>query len=113
MKSDVIVRPLQGHRDMLNTRKASVETKLTGTLTEREQTVSALEAVRSEVAGMDARIIALENKISVEEVAAARTRLETELAALNERYNALVQDEQVKISKSQTLERDIKRARHG
>jgi len=111
MKSDVIVRLLQGQLDILNTQKASVETNLTGTLTEREQTVSALEAVRSEVTGMDPCIIALENKISVEEVAAARTRLETELAALNGRYNALVQDEQVKISKSQTLERYIEKGK--
>ena len=63
----------------------------------RNRSVSgALEAVRAEIAGMDPKIIELENKISVEQDAAARTKLESELAALNTRYNALVQDEQVK-----------------
>ena len=110
-KSDVIVRLLQSQLDMLNTQKASVETNLTGTLTEREETVAALEQVRAEVAGMDPTIIELENKISVEQDAAARTRLESELAGLNGRYNALVQDEQVKIAKSQTLERYIEKGK--
>ncbi len=110
-KSDVIVRLLQGQLDMLNVQKSSVETNLTSTLTDREGTVAALEAVRSEIAGMDPTIIALENKISVEQDAAARTRLESELAALNGRYNALVQDEQVKIAKSQTLERYIEKGK--
>ena len=110
-KSDVIVRLLQGQLDMLNTQKASVETNLSGTLTERETTVGALEAVRSEIAAMDPRIIELENRISVEMDAAARTKLETELAELNGRYNALVQDEQVKLAKSQTLERYIEKGK--
>ena len=70
-----------------------------------------MEAVRSEVTGMDPCIIALENKISVEEVAAARIRLETELAALNGRYIALLQDERLKIAKRQTLERDIEKGK--
>jgi hypothetical protein len=47
----------------------------------------------------------------VEQDAAARTRLETELAALNARYNALVQDEQVQLAKSQTLERYIEKGK--
>jgi hypothetical protein len=42
--------------------------------------VGALEAVRAEIAAMDPKIIELENKISVEQDAAARTKLETELA---------------------------------
>ena len=106
-KSDVIVKLLQGQLDLLNGQKTTVEANLSATLTEREETVGALEAVRAEVAAMDPRIIELETKISVEQDAAARTRLETELAQLNTRYNALVQDEQVKIAKSQTLERYI------
>ena len=106
-KSDVIVKLLQGQLDLLNGQKTTVEANLSATLTEREETVGALEAVRVEVAAMDPRIIELETKISVEQDAAARTRLETELAQLNTRYNALVQDEQVKIAKSQTLERYI------
>ncbi|MEF3047985.1 hypothetical protein [Pseudotabrizicola sp. L79] len=110
-KSDVIVKLLQGQLDMLNGQKTSVEGNLSATLSEREETVSALEAVRAEIAGMDPKIIELENKISVEQDAAARTKLETELAALNTRYNALVQDEQVKLAKSQTLERYIEKGK--
>jgi predicted nucleic acid-binding Zn-ribbon protein len=110
-KSDVIVRLLQGQLDLLNTQKARVEGNLAATLTERENTVAALEAVRAEVAGMDPKIIELENKIAVETEAAARTRLETELATLNAKYNALVQDEQVKLAKSQTLERYIEKGK--
>jgi predicted nucleic acid-binding Zn-ribbon protein len=110
-KSDVIVKLLQGQLDLLNTQKGRVETNLAGTLTEREETVGALEAVRREIAGMDPKIIELENKIAVEQDAAARTKLETELATLNANYNALVQDEQVKLAKSQTLERYIEKGK--
>lgn len=110
-KSDVIVKLLQGQLDVLNGQKAKVEGNLSGTLTEREETVAALEAVRAEVASMDPKIIELENKISVEQDAAARTKLETELATLNAKYNALVQDEQVKLAKSQTLERYIEKGK--
>ena len=70
-----------------------------------------LEAVRTEIGAMDPRIIELENKISVEQDAAARTKLETELAALNMRYNELVQQEQVMLAKSQTLERYIEKGK--
>lgn len=110
-KSDVIVKLLQGQLDLLNGQKTKVEANLAGTLVEREETVGALEAVRAEVAGMDPRIIELENKISVEQDASARTKLETELATLNAKYNALVQDEQVKLAKSQTLERYIEKGK--
>ena len=110
-KSDVIVRLLQGQLDMLNIQKAKVEVNLGDTLTEREGAVSALEAVRTEVTAMDPRIIELENKISVEQDASARTRLETDLAAMNAKYNALIQDEQVQLAKSQTLERYIEKGK--
>lgn len=110
-KSDVIVRLLQGQLDLLNTQKTRVEVNLGDTLTERETTVSALEAVRAEITAMDPKIIELENKISVEQDAAARTKLETDLAGLNARYNALVQDEQVQLAKSQTLERYIEKGK--
>jgi hypothetical protein len=110
-KSDIIVRLLQGQLDMLNGQKTTVEANLGATLTERETTVMALEAVRAEVGGMDPKIIELENKISVEQDAGARTKLETELAGLNGRYNALVQDEQVQLAKSQTLERYIEKGK--
>jgi peptidoglycan hydrolase CwlO-like protein len=110
-KSDIIVRLLQGQLDLLNTQKGRVEVNLTATLTDRETTVGELEALRKEISSMDPQIIALENKISVEQDAAARTKLETDLAALNTRYNALVQDEQVKLAKSQTLERYIEKGK--
>ncbi len=110
-KSDIIVMLLQGQLDMLNQQKNSVESNLTGTLDEREATVGSLESARAEILAMDPKIITLENKISVEQDAATRTKLESELAALNMRYNALVQDEQVMLAKSQTLERYIEKGK--
>lgn len=110
-KSDVIVKLLQGQLDLLNAQKTKVEANLGQTLTDREATVAALESVRAEIAGMDPKIIELENRISVEQDAAARTKLETDLAELNAKYNALVQDEQVQLAKSQTLERYIEKGK--
>ncbi|MFZ9199978.1 MAG: hypothetical protein ACO22Z_11550, partial [Paracoccaceae bacterium] len=110
-KSDVIVKLLQGQLDLLNSHKARVEANLGDTLTQREGAVAALETVRAEIAAMDPRIIELENRISVEQDAAARTKLETDLAELNARHNALVQDEQVRLAKSQTLERYIEKGK--
>lgn len=106
-KSDTIVKLLEGQLATLNEHKARVEANLTETLTDRETTVGELEAVRAEIQAMDPKIIDIENKISMETDAAARTRLESELAELNKQHNALVQDEQVKLAKSQTLERYI------
>lgn len=110
-KSDVITRLLEDQLAVLNEQKSRVETNLTETLDEREVTVGALETVRAEILTMDPRIIALENKIAVEQDAAARTKLESELAELNAGYNALVQEEQVKLAKSQTLERYIEKGK--
>lgn len=110
-KSDVIVKLLQGQLETLNGHKATVETNLTGTLEEREAVVGELEAVRAQIAGMDPRIITLEDRIAVEQDAAARTKLESDLAELNKQHNALVQDEQVKLAKSQTLERYIEKGK--
>lgn len=110
-KSDIITQLLEGQLAVLNEQKTKVETNLTETLDEREATVGALEGVKNEIKGMDPKIIELENKISVEQDAAARTQLESELAALNTTYNALVQDEQVKVAKSQTLERYIEKGK--
>lgn len=110
-KSDTIVKLLEGQLGILNEHKGKVEANLTATLTEREATVGELEAVRREILAMDPKIIELENRISVEQDAAARTKLESELAELNKQYNALVQDEQVKLAKSQTLERYIEKGK--
>ena len=106
-KSDVIVRLLQGQLDMLNEQKTKVEANLVETLTDRETTVGTLESLRAEVLAMDPKIIELENKIGMEQDAAARTKLESELAGLNAEYNDKVQSEQVHLAKSQTLERYI------
>lgn len=110
-KSDVITQLLEGQLAVLNEQKTQVEGNLTETLDEREATVGALEAVKTEIKGMDPKIIELENKIAVEQDAAVRTQLESELAALNNKYNELVQDEQVKVAKSQTLERYIEKGK--
>jgi len=110
-KSDVITKLLEGQLATLEEQKVKVEANLTETLDEREFTVGELESLRAEILGMDPKIIALENKISVEQDAAARTKLETELADLNKAYNEMVQQEQVKLAQSQTLERYIEKGK--
>jgi hypothetical protein len=110
-KSDVITKLLESQLAVLEEQKVKVEANLAETLDEREFTVGELESLRAEILGMDPKIIEIENKIAVEQDAAARTKLETELADLNKAYNALVQQEQVKLSKSQTLERYIEKGK--
>ncbi len=110
-KSDTIVALLRGQLTMLEEQKVKVEGNLTETLDEREMTVGELEALRADILGMDPKLIELENKISVEQDAAARTKLETELAQMNADYNEKVQQEQVKLAKSQTLERYIEKGK--
>lgn len=110
-KSDVITKLLENQLLILEEQKTKVEDNLGGTLAEREAVVGELEAVRAEILGMDPAIITLENKISVEQDAAARTKLETELAKMNAAYNEAVQQEQVKLAKSQTLERYIEKGK--
>lgn len=110
-KSDAIVALLKGQLDVLETERQKVETNLTATLQEREAEVAALAAAQAKIQEMDPKIIALENKIAVEQDAAARTGLETELAALNTVYNSLVQEEQIRTAKSQTLERYVEKGK--
>ncbi len=110
-KSDVIMKLLEGQLAVLNEQKVSVEKNLAGTLEEREATVGELETLRAGILGMDPKIIELEGKISVEQDAAARTKLETELQALNGQYNEMIQNEQVQLAKSQTLERYIEKGK--
>ena len=110
-KSDVIVKLLQGQLNMLEDQKTKVEGNLTETLDEREFTVQELSSLQEEIKGMDPKIIAMENAIASETDAAKRTALETELAELNTRYNEMVQQEQVKLAKSQTLERYIEKGK--
>jgi len=110
-KSDTIVKLLEGQLAELNSQKTRVETNLGQTLVDRETVVAELETLRADIQALDPKIIDLENRIAVEQDAAARTRLETELADLNTRHNAMVQDEQVKLAKSQTLERYIEKGK--
>lgn len=110
-KSDVIVQLLEGQLSMLEEQKTKVETNLVSTLDEREFTVQELETLRADILAMDPKMISLEGKIAVEQDAAARTKLETELAELNTQYNEMVQEEQVKLAKSQTLERYIEKGK--
>lgn len=110
-KSDVIVKLLDEQLTDLEEQREKVQRNLSATLDDREVVVQELEAVRAEVLALDPRIVELENKISMEQDATARTRLETELAQLNEQHNALVQDEQVKIAQSQTLERYVEKGK--
>lgn len=110
-KSDTIVKLLEGQLGVLNEHKAKVEANLTGTLTDREVTVGELESVRAEILALDPKLIELETKISMEQDAAARTKLESDLAELSKQHNALIQDEQVKLAKSQTLERYIEKGK--
>jgi hypothetical protein len=110
-KSDTITRLLEGQLAMLNEQKSKVETNLSTTLVDREAAVSELEGIRAEIVSMDPRLIELENKISVELDASVRTQLETELAEANTRHNDLVQQEQVALARSQTLERYIEKGK--
>ncbi|MFK7940394.1 MAG: hypothetical protein AB8B82_13525 [Roseovarius sp.] len=110
-KSDVITQLLEGQLSILEEQKVKVESNLSETLDEREMTVGELESLRADITAMDPDIITLENKIANETDAAARTKLETELAEMNAAYNQKVQDEQVKLAKSQTLERYIEKGK--
>lgn len=110
-KSDTITKLLESQLGVLNEQKEKVEVNLTETLDEREMTVGDLEKTRADILAMDPKIIELENKISVTQDAAERTKLETELADLNKAYNDLVQSEQVQLAKSQTLERYIEKGK--
>ncbi|WP_103762423.1 hypothetical protein [Roseovarius confluentis] len=110
-KSDIIVQLLEGQLRTLEEHKVKVETNLSETLDEREATVGELETLRADIQGMDPKIIELENKIANETDAAARTKLESELAEMNAKYNEMVQQEQVKLAKSQTLERYIEKGK--
>ncbi|OUD09039.1 hypothetical protein BVC71_10015 [Marivivens niveibacter] len=110
-KSNTIQQLLEGQLAILNDQKTKVDDNLKSTLDEREFTVQELEKVRADILAMDPKIIELENKIAVETDAAARTALETQLADLNAQYNELVQTEQVKLAKSQTLERYIEKGK--
>ncbi|MDB6178658.1 hypothetical protein PAF17_14240 [Paracoccus sp. Z330] len=106
-KSDTIRRLLQGQLDLLNDQKQKVEANLSRTLSEREGTVATLQELRDRLKAMDPDLISLENQVASTTDATERTRLETALANANKDHNALVQEEQVALARSQTLERYI------
>ncbi len=110
-KSDMIVKLLEGQLATLSEQGKRVEANLSATLEDRETVVAELEQLRADIVAMDPALIDLENRISVERDAAMRTKLESELAALNAKHNELVQQEQVKIARSQTLERYIEKGK--
>ena len=110
-KSDAITQLLQGQLKVLEDQKTQVERNLSLTLEDREAAVAELESIRERVRAMDPELIALENKIAVEQDAARRTKLESDLAEMNARHNELVQGEQVKLAESQTLERYIEKGK--
>ncbi len=110
-KSNVITKLLSDQLNTLNTHKERVEVNLTATLADREAAVSLLEDTKAQLLAMDPLTIELENKISVETDAKKRTKLESELAELNGKFNELAQLEQVKLAESQTLERYIEKGK--
>ena len=110
-KSDTIVNILQQQLAVLQEQKDKVEKNLHSTLDERETVVADLERVRQELTDLDPKIIELENQISMEQDATKRTALETELAQINAKHNELVQQEQVKLARSQTLEKYIEKGK--
>lgn len=110
-KSDVIVQLLEGQLAELSQQREKVSANLSETLDDRETVVGELDTLRAEILALDPKIIALEGKISVEQDAAERTKLETDLAEMNSKYNEQVQMEQVKLAKSQTLERYIEKGK--
>jgi len=86
-KSNVITKLLTDQLDTLQTHKERVETNLTATLADREAAVGVLESLKAELLAMDPKIIELENKISMEQDAAARTKLESQLAEKRPRWS--------------------------
>lgn len=110
-KSDIIVTILQTQLSVLQEHKTKVESNLTNTLSDRVQAVEGLEAIRAELLALDPQIVDLENRISMEQDATQRTKLESELASINSNHNELVQNEQVKLARSQTLEKYIEKGK--
>ena len=110
-KSNTIEAMLSEQLNELHMHRDKVEGNLATSLTEREAAVSQLEQIKAELLALDPKTIELENKLAAETNAKARSRLESELAALNSNYNELAQAEQVKLAESQTLERYIEQGK--
>jgi len=110
-KSNVITTMLTDQLNQLKMHKDRVEANLTITLSDREAAVEQLETLKADLLALDPQIIELEGKLAAEQDAAARSRLESELAQVNAKYNEFAQMEQVKLAESQTLERYIEKGK--
>jgi len=110
-KSNVIGTMLTDQLAQLHHHRDQVQSNLATTLTEREAAVTSLEQIKADLLSLDPKIIELENKLAAETNAKARSKLESELAAINSNYNELAQAEQVKLAESQTLERYIEQGK--
>ena len=110
-KSNTIGAMLQDQLDELGRHKNQVESNLQNTLSERGTTLEELTTIRDELKDLDPKVIELEGKLAVATNANDRSKLESELATLNARYNELVQLEQVKLGGSQTLERYVEKGK--
>jgi len=110
-KSNTIEAMLSEQLNELHMHREKVQGNLASSLTEREAAVTQLEQIKAELLALDPKTIELENKLAAETNAKARSKLESELAALNSNYNELAQAEQVKLAESQTLERYIEQGK--
>jgi len=110
-KSNVISKMLTDQLSELEMHKGQVEANLAKTLTERETAVTKLENIKAELLALDPKVIELEGKLAAETKPKARALLESELAAVNSKFNELAQEEQVRLAESQTLERYIEKGK--
>lgn len=103
-QSNIIIQILSGQLNVLTDQEAKTVASLEKVLDERITVVKELEAARQQLDAMDPQIIALEDKISMEQDPAQRTAMQAELQKMNEAHNALKNEVDVKLALSQTLE---------
>lgn len=106
-KSDTITEILQKQLGVLETRFETAKTSLEQVLADRVDTVSALTAVRADLTKLDPQIIQLENEVSSESDPKTRTEKQAALQVLNEKNNALINEEQRLTALSQTFEKYV------
>lgn len=104
-KSDMIGTMLKSQHAVLEEELVEIQENLESTFAEREATVAELEGVRADILAMDPELARLEMELSTATDNVTRTSIESKLAEMNRKHNELVKNEQVLISKSQTLER--------
>ena len=106
-KSNVISALLGEQLTVLREERTKVEANLDTTYEQRIQTVEELDDVRTQLNDLGPILSDLEIRLAAAGDNVTRTRLETELSEKNKNYNELKTQEQVLITKSQTLERYI------